>query len=90
MNKPLARITRGHRDIIQSNQMRNEKGDITTETEKLKEITRYYYKSLYPTKLKHLHEMDNFLDRYQVPKLNLDQITHLNSPITSKEMEAVI
>jgi hypothetical protein len=32
--------------------------------------------------------MDNFLDRYQVPKLNQDQINHLNSPITPKEIEA--
>jgi hypothetical protein len=34
--------------------------------------------------------MDNFLDRYQVPKLNQDQINHLTSPISPKEIEAVI
>jgi hypothetical protein len=34
--------------------------------------------------------MDNFLDRYQIPKLNQDQINHLNSPITPKEIEACI
>ena len=34
--------------------------------------------------------MDKFLDRYQVPKLNQDQINDLNSPITTKEIEAVI
>ena len=34
--------------------------------------------------------MDNFLDRYQVPKLNQDQISDLNSPITPKKVEAVI
>jgi hypothetical protein len=34
--------------------------------------------------------MDNFLDRNQVPKLNLYQINQLNSPITPKEMEAVV
>ena len=34
--------------------------------------------------------MDNFLGRYQVPKLNKDNINHLNSPITSKELEAII
>jgi hypothetical protein len=34
--------------------------------------------------------MDNFLDRYQVPKLNQDQINYLNSPTTPKEIEAVI
>ena len=34
--------------------------------------------------------MDNFLGRYQVPKINQDQINDLNSPITPKEIEAVI
>jgi hypothetical protein len=34
--------------------------------------------------------MDNFLDRHQIPKLNQDQINHLNSPITPKEIEAAI
>jgi hypothetical protein len=34
--------------------------------------------------------MDNFLDRYQVPKLNQDQINDLNSPISPKEIEAFI
>ena len=34
--------------------------------------------------------MDIFLDRYQVPKLNQDQINHLNSPISPKEIETVI
>jgi hypothetical protein len=34
--------------------------------------------------------MDDFLYRFQVPKLNQDQISHLNSPINPKEIEAVI
>jgi hypothetical protein len=34
--------------------------------------------------------MDNFLDRYQVPKLNQDQINDLNSAIFPKQIEAVI
>jgi hypothetical protein len=34
--------------------------------------------------------MDNFLDRYQVPKLNQDQINNLNNPISPKEIEAVV
>jgi hypothetical protein len=34
--------------------------------------------------------MDKFLDRYQVPKLNQDQVNDLNSPISTKEIEAVI
>jgi hypothetical protein len=34
--------------------------------------------------------MDNFLDRYQVPKLNQDNINNLNSSISPKEVEKII
>jgi hypothetical protein len=34
--------------------------------------------------------MDKFLDRYQVPKLNQDQVNNLNSPISPKGIEATI
>ena len=90
IDKPLARLTRGHRDSILINKIKNEKGDITTEPEEIQNIIRSYYKRLYSTKLENLDEMDNFLDRYQVPKLNQDQIKDLNSPIFPKEIEAVI
>jgi hypothetical protein len=72
IDKPLARLTRGHRDSIQINKIRNEKGDITMKMVAIQKIIRSYYKSLYSTKLKNLDEMDNFLDRYQVPKLKQD------------------
>jgi hypothetical protein len=34
--------------------------------------------------------MDDFLDRYHMSKLNQDWLNHLNSPITPKEIAAVI
>jgi hypothetical protein len=34
--------------------------------------------------------MDDFLDRYHLPTLNQNWLNHLNSPITPKEIEAVI
>ena len=34
--------------------------------------------------------MDKFRDRYQVPKLNQNQVNNINSPISPKEIEAVI
>ena len=34
--------------------------------------------------------MDTFLDRYQVPNIIQDQINPRNTPITPKEIEAVI
>jgi hypothetical protein len=90
IDKPLARLTRGHRDSILNNKIRNETRDITTEPEEIQKIIESYYKSLYSTKLENLDEMDNFLDRYQVPKLNQDHINDLNSSISPKELETVI
>ena len=34
--------------------------------------------------------MDNFLNKYHLPKLNQDQISKLNTPKTAKEIETVI
>jgi hypothetical protein len=36
IHKPLAKLTRGRRDSIQINKIRNEKGDIKMETEEIK------------------------------------------------------
>ena len=66
IDKPLAKLTRGHRDSIQISKIRNKKGGIT-DTEEIQKIIRSYYKSLYSSKLENLDEMDNFLDRYQLP-----------------------
>jgi hypothetical protein len=63
IDKPLARLARGHRDSILINKIRNGKGYITTESEKIQNIIRSYYKRLYSTKLENLDGMDNFLDR---------------------------
>ena len=35
--------------------------------------------------MENLDEMNNFLERYQVPKLNQDQIKDRKYPITTKE-----
>jgi hypothetical protein len=70
IDKPLARLTRRHRDSILINKVRNEKGDITTDPEVIQNTIRSFYKRLYSTKLENLGEMDKFLDRYQVTKLN--------------------
>ena len=37
-----------------------------------------------------LEEMDKFLEKYNFPKLNQEEIENLNKPITSTEIETVI
>ena len=37
-----------------------------------------------------LEEMDKFLERYNLPRLNQEEIENMNRPITSTETETVI
>ena len=37
-----------------------------------------------------LEEMDKFLEKYNFPKLNQEEIENLNRPITTMEIENVI
>ena len=57
-----------------------------TDPEEIQNTIKTFYKGLYATKLENMDEMDKFLDRYQVPKLNQAQINSLNSPISLKEI----
>jgi hypothetical protein len=70
IDEPLDRLTRGQRDSILINKIRSEKGGITTDPEEIQNTHRSFYKSLYSTKLENLDEMQKFLDRYQIAKLN--------------------
>ena len=37
-----------------------------------------------------LEEMDIFLEKFNLPRLNQEEIENMNNPITSTEIEAVI
>jgi dsRNA-specific ribonuclease len=89
IDKLLARLTIRHRESILINKIRNAKGDITRDPEGIQNAIRSFYKSLFSTKLEKLDEMEKFLDIYQEPKLNQDQVNDLNSPISPNEIEAV-
>ena len=45
---------------------------------------------LYTNKTENLEEMDKFLARYNLPRLNQDEIEKINGPITRTEIETVI
>jgi hypothetical protein len=89
-DKPLANMTKWIREKTQINKIRDKKVDITTNTNEIQRIIREYFENLYSSKLENLDEMDKFLDAYNQPKLNQEDINHLNSPITYNEIEAVI
>jgi hypothetical protein len=49
IDKPLARLIKGHRGSIHINKIGVEKGDITMETVEIQKFIRSYSKSLYST-----------------------------------------
>jgi hypothetical protein len=51
IDKHVARLTRGNKDNILINKIRNEKGDIITDPEEIQNTIRSFYKRLYSTKL---------------------------------------
>ena len=88
--KPLARGIKKKRERAPINKIRNEKGDVTTNTVEIQRIIRDYYKQLYTKKVDNLEEMDKFLERYNFPRLNQEEIENMNRPITSNEIESII
>ena len=53
-------------------------------------MLRVYYKQLFANKMDNLEEMEKFLQRYNLPRLNQEEIQNKNRPKTSNEIEAVI
>ena len=53
-------------------------------------IVRDYYEQLYGNKMDNLEEMDRFLEKFNLLRLNQEEIEIINNPITSTEIEAVI
>jgi hypothetical protein len=83
-------MTKMRRVKTQISKIRNEKGEITTNTKEIQGIIRDYIENLYTNKLENFEEMDKFLDTYDHPKLNQEDINHLNRSITCNEIEAAI
>ena len=56
----------------------------------MQKYIRDYYEQLYGNKMDNLEEMDRFLEKFNLPRLNQEEIEIMNNPITSTEIEAVI
>ena len=72
-DKPLARLIKKKREKTQINRIRNEKGELTTDTAETQRIMRDYYKQLYGNKMDTLEEMDKFLEKHNLLKLNQEK-----------------
>ena len=91
IDKPLSGlIKKKKKERTQINKIRNERGETTTDTTEIQRIVRNYYKELYAKKCENLDEMDKFLEKYNLAKLNEKAAESLVRPIIPDEIEAVI
>ena len=90
IDKRLARLIKKKREKTQNNKIINEKGEVTTDNEEIQRIIRDCYEQLYGSKMDNLEEMDRYLEKFNLLRLNQEEIEIMNNPITSTEIEAVI
>ena len=86
---PLARFIKKKREKTQTNKIRNE-NEVTIDTTEIQSIIRDYNRQLYANKIDNMEEMDKFLERCNLPRLNQEEIESMNRPITSPEIKTVI
>ena len=48
---------------------------------------RDYYEQLYGNKTDKLEEMDRFLEKFNLPRLNQEEIQIMNNPITALKLK---
>ena len=63
---------------------------MTTDNAEIQSIIRDYYEELYGNKMDNLEEMDRFLEKIDLPRLNQEELEIMSNPVTSTEIEAVI
>ena len=89
IDKPLARLIKKKWEKNQINKIRNEKTEVTDNAEIQRSI-RDYYEQLYGNKIDNLEEMDRFLEKFNLPRLNQEEIEIMNNQTTRTEIEAGI
>ena len=87
--KPLASLIK-KTEKNQINKTKNEKREVTTDSAEIQRIIRDYYEQLYVNKVDNLQEMDRFLEKFNIPRLNQEETEIMNNPITSIELKVVI
>ena len=73
INKPISWLIKKKRERTEINTIRNERGETTKDTTEIQRIVKNYYEELYAKQFENQDEMDNFLEKHNLPKLNEEE-----------------
>ena len=87
IDKPLTRLIKKKREKNQINKIKNEKGEVTTDNAEIQRIIRDYYEQLHGNKMDNLEEMDRFLEKFNLPRLNQEEIEIVNTQLQALKLK---
>ena len=90
IDKPLARLIKKKKRRIKSTKLEMKKKEVTTYRAEIQRIIRHHNEKLYGNKIDNLEEMDRFLEKFNLPRLNQEEIEIMSNLVSSTEIEAVI
>ena len=61
-----------------------------TDIAEIQRIMQEYYEKVYNTKFNNVEKMDQYLEKYNLPRLNQEDLENLNRPFGSMEIETII
>ena len=87
IDKPLGRLMKKKREKNQINKIRNEKGEVITENAEIQRIVRDNYEQLYGNKMDNLEEINRFLEKFNLLRLNQEEIEIMNNPLKALKLK---
>ena len=67
--------------------IRYEKGEVTIDNAEIQRIIREYYEKLYGNKMDILEEMDRFLEKFSLPRLNQEEIEIITTQSQTQKLK---